>query len=196
MVDGFSCILEFPKFSGGGLPDPSYKGNTSIKPSKSFFNNNSSQKAKKEPQESPPQLKQSTRNLSLGYTDIEKKIGGRWGKIFFVWFVIGLFETLTCAIAESVIAALSVPEHCLSLYFVCENQIQIFCAVWLRKMANLAVPFCYVTGRKALAPGGGGGGGAQPHWAPFKTLITLLPVTFSQLDPQLGVGWGKSFFLY
>ena len=38
MVDGFSCILDFPKFSGGGAPDPPYKGNTSIKPSKSFFN--------------------------------------------------------------------------------------------------------------------------------------------------------------
>ena len=40
MVDGISCILDFPKFSGGGPPDPPYKGNTSIKPSKSFFNNN------------------------------------------------------------------------------------------------------------------------------------------------------------
>ena len=29
---------------------------------------------------------------------------------------------------------------------------------------------------------------AQPPSAPFKTLITLLPVTFSQLDLQLGVG--------
>ena len=28
-----------------------------------------------------------------------------------------------------------------------------------------------------------------------KTFITLLPVTFSQLDPQLGVGWGKMLVL-
>ena len=47
VVDGFSCILDFSKFSGGGPPDPPYKGNTSIKPSKSFFNNNSSQRGKK-----------------------------------------------------------------------------------------------------------------------------------------------------
>ena len=47
VVDLFSCILDFSKFSGGGPPDPSYKGNTSIKPSKSFFNNNSSQRGKK-----------------------------------------------------------------------------------------------------------------------------------------------------
>ena len=48
MVDGFSCILDVPKaFSGGGPLDAPYKGNTSIKPSKSFFNNNSSQRQKK-----------------------------------------------------------------------------------------------------------------------------------------------------
>ena len=30
VVDGLSCILDFPKFSGGGPPDPPppYKGNT------------------------------------------------------------------------------------------------------------------------------------------------------------------------
>ena len=53
VVDGFSCILDFPKFSGEG------------------------------------------------YTEIEKKRGGRWGNIFFVWFVIGLFETLICALISS-----------------------------------------------------------------------------------------------
>ena len=47
VVDGFSCTLDFSKFSGGGPTDPPYKGNTSIKPSKSFFNNNSSQRGKK-----------------------------------------------------------------------------------------------------------------------------------------------------
>ena len=43
-----------------------------------------------------------------------------------------------------------------------------------------------VTNRKALAPGG-----HSPPEPTFKTLITLLPVTFSQLGPQLGVGCGK-----
>ena len=46
MVDGFSCILDFPKFSGGGPPDHPFKGNTSIKPSKSLFNNNNCQTKK------------------------------------------------------------------------------------------------------------------------------------------------------
>ena len=44
-----------------------------------------------------------------------------------------------------------------------------------------------MTNRKALAPVGG----HSPSEFPFETLITLLPVTFSQFDPQLGVGWGK-----
>ena len=47
VVDGFSCILDFPKFSRGGPPDPPYKGNTSIKPSKSFFNNNTAKGKKR-----------------------------------------------------------------------------------------------------------------------------------------------------
>ena len=76
VVDGFSCILDFPNFSGGGPPDPSYKGNTSFIHSKYFFNNNYSRRQqKKEPKRLPP-LKQSTRNLSLGYTEIEKKEKG------------------------------------------------------------------------------------------------------------------------
>ena len=74
MVDGFSCILDFPKFYVGGPPDPPYKGNTSIKPSKSFFNNNiQRQKKKKKSRKALPPLKQSTRNLSLGYTEIDIK---------------------------------------------------------------------------------------------------------------------------
>ena len=80
-------------------------------------------------------------------------------------------------------AALSVPEHCLSFYFVCDDQIQISCAVWLRKMENLAMTFCYLWLTEKLW--------LTPLPRPIKTLITVLPVTFSQLDPQLGVGWGK-----
>ena len=46
-----------------------------------------------------------------------------------------------------------------------------------------------VTYRKDLAPSG-----HSPPQPPFKTLITLLPVTFSQLDLQLGVGWEKGLY--
>ena len=48
MVDGVSCILDFAKFSGEESPDPPpYKRKTSIKPSKSFFKNSSSQRPEK-----------------------------------------------------------------------------------------------------------------------------------------------------
>ena len=89
------------------------------------------------------------------------------------------------------IAALSVPEHCLSFYFVCDDQIQISCAVGLRKMENLAATFCYLWLTEKLWLQGG----CTPP-PPYKTIITLLPVTFSQLDPQLGVGWGKRLVLW
>ena len=63
-----SCILDFQNFRNFEIPDPPFKGNISIKPSNSFFNNNNCQRLK-----SPPPLKQYTRNLSLGYTEIEKR---------------------------------------------------------------------------------------------------------------------------
>ena len=71
VVDGFSCILDFPKYSGGGPPDLPYKGNTSVKPSKSFFTITTAKGKKQKEPESPPQFKQSAR--SLGYTEIEKR---------------------------------------------------------------------------------------------------------------------------
>ena len=71
MTDGFSCILDFLKFSGGGPPDPPYKGNTSTKPSN--LSSTTTAKGKEKESESPPPLKQSTRILSLDYTEIEKR---------------------------------------------------------------------------------------------------------------------------
>ena len=71
MVDGFSCILHFRKFSGGGPPDPLIKEIHRLNP-QDRFSTTTAAKGKKEP-ESPPPLKQSTRNLSLGYTEIEKR---------------------------------------------------------------------------------------------------------------------------
>ena len=92
VIDGFSCILDFPKFSGGGPPN---EVNTTIKYSNSFFNNNRSQRQKKKKKKKEPEsplpptpppstspLKQSTSNSSLGYTEIEKKEEGTGARSF------------------------------------------------------------------------------------------------------------------
>ena len=76
------------------------------------------------------------------------------------------------------IAALSVPEHCLSFYFVYDGD--DLCCVITQNGESSPDLLIIVTNRKALAPGR-----HTPTEPPFKTLITLLPVTFSQLEPQL-----------
>ena len=59
VVDGFSCILDFPKISGGEDPrTPLLKGIHQLNP-QNLSSTIIAAKAKKEP-ESPPPLKQST----------------------------------------------------------------------------------------------------------------------------------------
>ena len=112
VVGCFSCLLDLSKCSGGGPPDPPplIKGLHQLNPQNLSSTTTAlaaeGKKKKKKPGQDPtpptplaPAFKQSSRNLVLGYSEIEKG-GRRWGKIFFVWFVIGLFETLICAIAE------------------------------------------------------------------------------------------------
>ena len=84
------------------------------------------------------------------------------------------------------IAALSVPEHCLSFYFVCDDQIQISGAVWLRSMENLTETFCYLWLTEKLAPPP-----LPPPPPPHENINYITTSRFSQLGPQLGVGWGK-----
>ena len=107
---------------------PLIKGIHQLNP-KCLSSTTTASKGKKESESLPP-LKQSTRDLSLGYTEIEKRRRAPRQDLF-VLFVIGLFETLICVLQQkiqSVIAALSFRQHCLSFYFVCDDQIQISCA--------------------------------------------------------------------
>ena len=118
-----------------------------------------------------------------------KNGGGRWGKIFFVWYVIGLFETLICAIAEEKVCdSCIVSSWALLFFLLClwwPNS-NFMCCVITQNGESSRDLLLSVANRKALAPGE-----LCPTESPFKTLITLLPVTFSQLDPQLGVDWEK-----
>ena len=81
------------------------------------------------------------------------------------------------------IAALSVPEHCLSFYFVCDDQIQISCAVGLRKMENLAATFCYLwlTEKLLLL---GGTAPDPPH--PLQNIYYITTSHFLTTQPAIG----------
>ena len=148
--------LVFSETSYGPPPDPPYKGNTSIKPSKSFFNNNSSQRQQIKP-ESPLPLKQLTRNLSLGYTKIEKRRRAL-GQVFFLCdFVIRLFETLICAIAEDkfcdscIVSSWALLIFLLFLWWPNSN----FLGCVIRQNGESSRDLLLsVTNRKALAPVG------------------------------------------
>ena len=157
MVDGFSCILDFPKFSRGGPPDSPYKGNTSIKPSKSFFNNNSSQRQKKSGK-SPPSLKQSTRNLSLGYTEIEKRKRALGQDLFCVISNWAVWNFDLCYIAEDKVCdSCIVSSWPLLIFLLClwwPNS-NFLCCMSTQNGEFSRDHLLSVTNRKALAPGGG-----------------------------------------
>ena len=91
-----------------------------------------------------------------------------------------------CYSRRSVISALSVPEHCLSFYFVCDNQIQISCAVWLHKMENLAMTYCYLwlTEKLWLL------GGTAPKRPPLKHLLHYYQSLLTT-QPAVGCWLGK-----
>ena len=127
------------------------------------------------------------------YRNWKKEEGAR-AKSFFVWFVIELFETLICAIAEDkvcdgcIVSSWALLTFLLCLWWPNSN---FLCCVNTQNGESSHNLLLSVTNRKALAPVG-----HSPPEPPFKTLISLLPVTFSQLDPQLGVVWGKRLVLW
>ena len=126
---------------------------------------------------------------------MKKKEEGAGARSFFVWFVIGLFEILICAIAEdNVCDSCIVSSWALLIFLLClwwPNSNFLCCGITQNGESSRDL-LLSVTNRKALAPGGH----SPPDPPPYKTFITLLPGTFSQLDPQLGVGWGKRLVLW
>ena len=100
----------------------------------------------------------------------KKKGGGRWGKIFFMWFIIDLFETSMCAIAEDkVCGSCIVSSWALLIFLLClwwPNS-NFLCCVITQNGESSRDLLLY---NPAKTP--------SPHAPPpFKTLITLLPVT-------------------
>ena len=176
MVDCFSCILDFSKFSGGGPPEPPYKGNTSIKPSKFFFNNNSSQRRKRARKPSP--IKTFYKNFIFRLYRNCKKEEGAGARSVFVWFVIWLFETLICAVAEDKVCdSCIVSSWALLIFLLClwwPNSNFLCCGITQNGESSCDL-LLSVTNRKPLAPWGHSPPPRPP--APlYKTFITLLPV--------------------
>ena len=92
-----------------------------------------------------------------------KKGGGRWGKIFLVWFVIGLFETLICAIAEDKVCDSCIVSSWALLiffYFVCDDSDFLCCVITQNGESNLDL-LLSVTNRKLWLQ-------AQPPEPPLK----------------------------
>ena len=163
MVDVFFCILDFPTFSRGGPPDPPYKGNASIKPSKSFFNNNSSQKGKNK-LESPPPLKQYIRTLSLDYTEIEKRRRALGQDLFCVICNWAVWNFDLCYSRRK---SLWFPSSwALLIFLLCLWWPNFLCCVITRNGESSRDLLLSVTNRKALVPVGN-----SPHELPLKHLL-------------------------
>ena len=147
----------FKIFWGRTPVPPPYKGNTSIKPTKSFFNNNSSQSGGGGEAWKPSPIKTIYKNFIFRLYRNWKKEEGAGARSFFVWFVIGLFETLICAIAEDKVCdSCIVSSWALLIFLLClwwPNSNFLCCGITQNgeSSRNLLLS---VTNRKALAPGG------------------------------------------
>ena len=160
MVDGFSCILDFPKFSGGGPPDPRpplIKRIHQLNPQNLSSTTTTTTKGKNNRAGKNSPNKTIYKKFIYRLYRNWKKGGGRWGKIFFVWFVIGLFETLICAIAEDKVCdSCIVSSWALLIFLLClwwPNS-NFLCCVITQNGESSHDLLLYVTNRKALAPGG------------------------------------------
>ena len=112
-----------------------------------------------------------------------KKGGGRWGKIFFVWFVIGLFETLICAIAEDKVCdSCIVSSWALLIFLLClwwPNSNFLCCGITQNGESSRDL-LLSVTNRKALAPWG------LPPAPPLQTIHLLHYYYFLTTQPAIG----------
>ena len=174
MEDGFSCILHFLKFSGGGPPDPHspplIKGIHRLNPQNLSSTTTAAKgkkrkkKKKKKRAGKPFPIKTIYKKFMFRLYRNWKKEEGAGARSFFVFCVIGLFETLICAIAEDKVCdscivsswALLIVLRC--LWWLNSN---FLCCVITQTAQSNRDLLLSVTNRKALAPGGHNP--AEPH---------------------------------
>ena len=106
MVDGFSCILDFPKFSGGGHPDSLIKGIHQLNPQNLSSTTTAIGKKKKKKKKKKNEKKRAGESYPIQTIfkkfifRLYRKEEGAGARSFLCDLFIGLFETLIYAIAE------------------------------------------------------------------------------------------------
>ena len=145
MVDGFSCILDFPTFSGGGPPDPhlkeihqlhpqnpsstttAAKGNKKQNKKKKKKKRKRKKKKKKNRVGKPSPIKTIYKKFIFRLYRNWKKEEGAGVRSFLCDLYLGCLK-LICDIAEDkvCVAALSVHELCSSFYFVRDDGLNKF----------------------------------------------------------------------
>ena len=185
MVDGFSCILDFSKFSGGGPPNPLIKEIHQLNP-QFFFSTTTAAKGEKRARKPFP-IKTIYKNFIFRLYrnwEIEKKDEGTGARSFFVWFVIGLFETLICAKAEDKVCdSCIVSSWALLIFSLClwRPNSNFLCFVITQNGESSRDLLLSVTNRKALAPGG-----HSPPKAPLQNIYYITTSHFLTTRSAIG----------
>ena len=143
----FPAFFILQHFPGEDPRTPLIKGLHQLNP-QNLSSTTTAAKSKKEPEKPSPIKTVHKKFIFRLYRNWKKQEGG-WARSFFVWIVIGLFQTLICAVAEDKVCdSCIVSSWVLLIFLLCLwwwiDQIQISCAVWLCKMENLAMTFCYL----------------------------------------------------
>ena len=147
MVDGFSCSLDFPKFSGRG---PLTKGIHQLNP-QNLSSTKAKAKKKKKARKPSPIKSIYLKFIFRLYRNWKKEEDAGAGS-FFAWIVIGLFETLICAIAhDKVCDSRIVSSWALLIFLLC---LWWWCCVITRYGDSSRDLLLSVTNRKALTHGG------------------------------------------
>ena len=151
----FPAFYIFQNFQGEDPRTPLIKGLHQLNPQN--LSSTTTAAKGKERTRKPSPFKTIYNNFIFRLYRNWKKGGGRWGKIVFVWFVIGLFETLICAITEDkvcdscIVSSWALLIVLLRLWWPNSN---FLCCVITQNGESSRDLLLSVTNRKALAPGG------------------------------------------
>ena len=105
VVDGFSCILDFPNFPGEDPRTPLIKGIHQLNPQNLSSTADRGKKKKKKKPESPSPIKTIFKKFICSLYRNWKRKRALGQDLFFVWYVIGLFEPFIDKVCDSCIVS-------------------------------------------------------------------------------------------